>query len=322
MPKGKAPREPKPFFWIALDKQQTPRREQPPPHNRFRDWSGRLELEIEVVSEYLYVGSGNFELFTLDGKEQAYYAFARHNGQLVIPGTGIKGAVRSIVEAISNSCVRQVAKGERAPGHEACRNANALCPACRLFGTTGYGGRVHFSDAVPIGQVETEKIKIADLWPPRQAKGRKFYYAKIFQRLDMQPQKSHRFIEVVPKGSKFVTTLYFENVLTAEMGLLIRALGLDFSQRDPSKVAYAFPVKLGGAKPRCLGATYLKPKQLYLIPGVSDLFSALLTGGGQSSLSDNLKTWLGDDSLLDRQAWERFRQEARRKDEPCPREVY
>uniref|UniRef100_UPI00262A82E4 RAMP superfamily CRISPR-associated protein n=1 Tax=uncultured Chloroflexus sp. TaxID=214040 RepID=UPI00262A82E4 len=240
MPRDKAPTGPKPFFWITLGK-QAPRKEQPSAHDRFRDWSGRLKLEIEVVSEYLYVGSGNFELFHLNGGEQAYYAFARHNGQLVIPGTGIKGAVRSIVEAISNSCVHQVAKGERAPGHEACRDANTLCPACRLFGTTGYGGRVHFSDAVPIGQVETEKIKIADLWPPRpprQAGGRKFYYAKSFQPLDMKPEKSHRFIEVVSKGSKFAATLYFENLSTAEMGLLVRAIGLDFSRQDPSKVVY------------------------------------------------------------------------------------
>lgn len=322
MPKDEAAREPKPFFWIALRSGQAPSRGEPPAHDRFRDWSGRLELEIEVVSKYLYVGSGNFELFNLDGREQAYYAFARHDGQLIIPGTGIKGAVRSIVEAISNSCVRQVARGERAPGHEACRDEKNLCPACRLFGTTGYGGRAHFSDAVPVGEVQPTFIKIADLWPPRQAKGRKFYHTKSFQPLDMQPQRNHRFIEVVPNGSKFAATLYFENLSAAEMGLLIRALGLDFSQQDPSKVVYVFPVKLGGAKPRCLGAAYLRPKRLYLIPGGPDVFSALLTGGRPSSLSENIRTWLQDTSLLDWKVWEEFRQEAKRKDEPCPTEVY
>lgn len=321
MQRDEAPIEPKPFFWIPLG-EQSPHREKPPDHDRFRNWSGRMELEIEVVSKYLYVGSGNFELFNPKDKERAYYAFARRNGQLIIPGTGIKGAVRSIVEAISNSCVRQTARGEKAPRHEACRDEKALCPACRLFGTTGYGGRVHFSDAVPVGRVGTEKIKIADLWPPRQAKGRKFYHAGSFQPLDMQPQKSHRFIEVVPKSSKFATTLAFENASDAEMGLLIRALGLDFGQQDPSKVVYAFPVKLGGAKPRCLGAVHLRPKRLSLITGGPDIFSALLTGGRPSQISDTLKTWLENDSLLDRPAWEQFREEAKLKDEPCPQEVY
>ncbi len=317
MPKDKA-REPKPFFWILFDERR-PDQKAPPAHDRFTGWSGRLELEIEVMSEYLYVGSGNFDLFPLGGKEQACYAFARRNGQLIIPGTSIKGAVRSVVEAISNSCVPQVAKGEKAPRHEACKDEKALCPACRLFGTTGYGGRVHFSDAVPVGEVKSERIKIADLWPPRQARGRKFYYAGSFQRLDMQPQKSHRFIEAVPRGSKFATILHFENASTAEMGLLIRALGLDLGQQDPSN---AFPIKLGGAKPRCLGAVRLRPKRLYLIPEGSEMFPALLTGGKPSPLTENFRTWLMDDSLLDQAAWKAFRENARPRKEPCPREVY
>lgn len=321
MPRDKAPGEAKPFFWIPLGK-EGPVKKAPPAHDRFKDWSGRLELEIEVASEYLYVGSGNFELFNLNGREQAYYAFARRDGQLVIPGTSIKGAVRSIVEALSNSCVPQVAKGERAPRHDRCRDEKALCPACRLFGTTGYGGRVHFSDAVPIGEARTEKVKIADLWPPRQAEGRKFYHAGSFQRLDTQPQKSHRFIEVVPRGSKFATTLHFENASNAEMGLLIRALGLDFGQQDPSKVVYAFPIKLGGAKPRCLGAVYLRPKRLYLVPEGPEIFSALLAGGKPSPLMENLKAWLMDGSLLDQAAWKTFRENAGRREEPCPKEVY
>ncbi len=323
MARQKAPIEPKPFFWIELDREKKPEKSSPPAHDRFNDWSGRLELEIEVVSEYLYVGSGEFELFTLEGREQAYYAFARCNGQLVIPGMGIKGAVRSVVEAISNSCVRQTARGERVPrSHEACKDEKSLCPACRLFGTTGYRGRVHFADAEPVGEVTTDKIKIADLWPPRQTKGRKFYQAKPFQRLDMQPEKSHRFIEVVPKDSRFRTTLYFENTTNAEMGLLMRAIGLDRSQQDPTKIVFAFPIKLGGAKPRCLGAVRLKPVRLYLITPSSNLLAALSAGGKQTPISDTLRTWLADTSLLDEKAWAEFREKAKSQNEPCPREVY
>ncbi len=322
MAQQRPPADPKPFFWISLQGKPEPQKAEPPAHDRFQNWSGRLELEIEVVSDYLYVGSGEFELFTLQGREQAYYAFARRDGQLIIPGTGIKGAVRGIVEAISNSCVRQAAKGERVPrSHEPC-DEDALCPACRLFGTTGYRGRVHFSDATPVGEVTTTRIKIADLWPPRQFKGRKFYQSKQFQLLDMKPAKSHRFIEVVSSGARFQSTLYFENTTAAEMGLLMRAMGLDFGRDDPSKIVYAFPVKLGGAKPRCLGAVCLKPKSLYLIPGGPKILAALLTGGNSSSTSESLRTWLADTSLLDQQAWELFRKEAKRKDEPCPKEVY
>ncbi|ABY35507.1 MAG TPA: hypothetical protein DEF43_20385 [Chloroflexus aurantiacus] len=321
MARQKVSVEPKPFFWVPLDKERPPQKYEPPTHESYRDWSGRLKLELEVVSDYLFVGSGEFGLFTLQGCERSYYAFARRNDQLIIPGTGIKGAVRSVVEAISNSCVRQIAKGERVPQlHEGCKNENSLCPACRLFGSTGHRGRVHFSDAVLLSQVEPTKIKIADLWPPRQTKGRKFYQAKQFQPLDMQPKKNHRFLEVVPKGTRFQTTLYFENTTAAEMGIMMRAIGLDGDQGDA--VVSAFPIKLGGAKPRCLGAVRWKLVGLHLITPSSNLLAALSTGGEQMPISDSVRTWLADHTLLNDKAWTKFRDQARSLNEPCPREVY
>lgn len=322
MPMNEMPKSAeKPFFCVPLA-EDDPDRKSPPPHDRFEDWTGQLGLEIEVMSEYLHVGSGNFGLFNLKGTETAYYGFTRYNGQLAIPGTSIKGAVRSIVEAISNSCVRQVAKGERAPHHKACEGTTDLCPACRLFGTTGYGGRIHFSDAFPMGKAKSVIIKIADLWRPRQAKGRKFYYAKSFQRLDLQPVKNHRFIEAVTKGTKFFTVLYFENCSNAEMGLLMHAIGLDLSHEDDSVVEPIFPIKLGGAKPRCLGAALIIPKQLRLVPSGPQVFLAVFGGGIPSPLVDKVRTWLGDSSLLDAKAWQVFRAQASPKEELCPQGMY
>ena len=290
-----------------------------------------MKLEIEVLSDYLYVGSGNFDLFPLQGREQARYTFARRNGQPVIPGTGLKGAVRSIVEAISNSCVLQKDRRERLRTHHPCGGVKRgqerraeLCPACRLFGTTGYRGRVHFPDAVPIGEVQTTTIKIADLWPPKQFKGRKFYQTKAFQPQDMRPQKNYRFLEVVPNGTRFKTTLFFENATTAEMGLLVRALGLALHQEKEGSVVYAFPVKIGGAKPRCLGSVRFHPKRIQMLStSTEDLFQALLTGGESQGVKARLLAWLADTTLLDQRAWEQFRQEARRQGgEKCPKEVY
>lgn len=326
------PPEPKPFFWIPLG--DAPKRKAPPDHSRFTGWSGRLNLEIEVRSEYLYVGSGDFGLVKEAEREPAYYTFARCNGQLVIPGTSIKGAVRSVLEALSNSCVRQSGRRERLPrgrqDHQACEDERSLCPACRLFGTTGYRGRVHFSDATPVGQVKSKVIKIADLWPPRQTKGRKFYQSKGFPRpadADMKPQKSHRFIEAVPKGARFATTLYFENLSTAEMGLLIHSLGMEPRRKETFgklTVVFAFPVKIGGAKPRCLGSVYFRPKgtRLWRAEG-TDLMAALRQGGvAPKSLLAQLLEWLSDDALLDRKAWETFLKEAKPQQGTCPKEVY
>lgn len=318
--------EPKPFFWISL--KTPPRKETPPFHDAFRNLSGRMELEVEVLSDYLYVGSG---AIWLDPQNRAYYAFARRDDQLAIPGTGLKGPVRGIVEAISNSCVRQSMRNENAPAHRSCgevkreqESSTTLCPACRLFGTTGYRGRVHFADATPVGQVKPEIVKIADLWPPRQARGRKFYEAKAFRTLENQrPERNHRFLEAVPKGKRFATTLFFENANMAEMGLIVRALGLGRHPEKAETVVYAVPVKMGGAKPRCLGAVRFHPKQIALLPmTAAGFFQALARGGEIHPLAQTILEWLHDDTLLDQAAWQQFQQEARQQQDFCPKGLY
>jgi len=325
--------EPKPFFWVTLDKAKSPARRTLHLHERFSGLSGRMVLQIEVFSEYLYVGSGILDLFTPPGQSQeyAYYAFARRNGQLVIPGTGVKGAVRGVYEALTNSCVSQRGRNERMPeSHQACKGVEKgkegqtpLCPACRLFGVTGYRGRAHFADAIPIGEVQTTRIKISDLWPPRQSKGRKFYQSKRFQGLDMRPEKSHRYLEVVPKGSRFETTLVFENLEEAEMGALLRALGLGPHPQKPDEVDQAFPIKLGGAKPRCLGSVRFVPQDIYLVDETDPLGSLIQGGWLLNNLTLQLRQWLDNvGDLLDQTAWKRFLQDAKSKDELCPVEVY
>jgi CRISPR/Cas system CSM-associated protein Csm3 (group 7 of RAMP superfamily) len=308
------PPEPKPFFWIPLPEGRQ-KRNAPELHDRFRGLSGFLDLELRVLSDYLYMGSGSI---LLNSRDQAYYSFARRGGRLIIPATGIKGPVRSVVEAISNSCVSQVAKKDnfyRSEGPckiEKDQEAKAsLCPACRLFGTTGYRGRTYFEDAEPIGDVKTEIVKISDLWPPKQAIGRKFYQIKTFQRLDDKPERNHRFLEAVPKSSVFSTRLYFENTSAAEMSLLIRAIGL--------------PIKIGGAKPRCLGAVKLdiKDRGLWMIPtGKTGLFKSIAAGGVNEPLKENLREWSNDKSLLDEIAWEKLKLDSQVQSEQCPRGMY
>ena len=319
------PAEPKPFFWIPV-REKPARSSVPddvPGHDRFTGASGRLVLHLEVMSDYLYVGGGQFELKTTGGREQAYYAFARRDGQLVIPGSSLKGAVRAVLEAISNSCVVQRGRNERvSSSHVPCSSDGPFCPACRLFGTTRRRGRVHFSDGVPVGEVRGEVIKIADLWPPRNARGRKFYRSNRMRRFDLTPAKNFRFIEAVPRGSRFAFTLHFENLQPAEMGLVARAMGLDL--RDGDRVAQAFPIKMGGAKPRCLGAVTFGVTALWLVRPGPGLLSALGGGGSLVAPEQVLREWLSapSEGLLDREAWDEFRRNAAQGEGWCPKELY
>lgn len=322
---GQVP-EPKSFFWIPVQKDKPPVKATPVWHQVLSDWNGSLSLEIEVASEYLYVGSGVIEV---DQRQRAYYAFTRCDGQLVISATSIKGAVRSVLEAISNSCVSQTGRGEKLPSrdHRWCevdrrqQDASRLCPACRLFGSTGYRGRLHFTDATSVDRVSPAIIKIADLWPPRQARGRKLYQNKAFRRLDDRPAKNHRFLEAMPRGSRFRTTLFFTNTTTGEMGLLLRALGLE--RRDNGAVRPVFPVKLGGGKPRCLGGVQFGAAALKVFsPSGPGFWQALAEGGIHVPVQETLREWLEDTSLLDREAWERFQKEVAPRQEQCPRGLY
>ncbi len=315
------PTQPKPFFWVPAT--EPPRKERPPDHDRFAGDSGRLDLRLQVVSDYLYVGGGQFELKTIGGRQQAYYAFARRDGQLVIPGSSLKGAVRSVLEAISNSCVSQRHRDDRVrPSHRPCDSDGPVCPACRLFGSTRRRGRVHFSDAVPIGDVKGEVIKIADLWPPRNAKGRKFYRSGRMHRLDLTPARNFRFIEAVPRGSRFAFSLYFENVRPAEMGLVLRSMGLGLD--DGGRVVQAFPIKVGGAKPRCLGAVRFEATALWLVRPGPRLLAALAGGGRAAEPAETLREWLSapTEGLLDRPAWDEFRRNATQEEGWCPSELY
>lgn len=304
------PPEPKPFFWIPVRNEKL---NAIVSHENFAYLNGFLDLELRVLSDFLYVGSGSI---LLDQRDRAYYSFARRGDLLVIPASGIKGAVRAIVEAITGSCVSQMSKNDnfyssngRCEIEQGQESKASLCAACRLFGTTGYRGRAYFSDAEPKGDMITEIIKISDLWPPKQAIGRKFYQIKAFQRLNDRPEKNHRFLETVPKDSVFSTRLYFENTSPAEMSLLIRAIGL--------------PLKIGGAKPRCLGAVKFDIKDLRMAPtGNAGIFKAFSKGYDSQPLKDNLQIWFNDKSLLDEVAWIKFREQAKVQSDPCPRGLY
>jgi CRISPR/Cas system CSM-associated protein Csm3 (group 7 of RAMP superfamily) len=256
--------EPKPFALIPIST-QAPDRKPVVTHEKFTGLTGRLELSFTVASEYLFVGSGAYEFDpnARGDRPDVWYTFYRRNGKLCVPGTSIKGAIRAIVEAISNSCVSQIRRSKeevQSKQHQPCRfddEKSLLCPACRLFGATGktgYRGRVHFSDFLPESDVRPEIIKIGELWEPRRydSTQRRFYERKRFQPVgNSRPQSGFRFVEAVPRGTKFRGTLTIENVSEAELGLVFYAFGWEMKN---NQLTVVFVPKLGGAKPRCLGS--------------------------------------------------------------------
>jgi CRISPR/Cas system CSM-associated protein Csm3 (group 7 of RAMP superfamily) len=241
--------------------------------------SGTLELTLRTLTP-VHVGLGYSDFVTAGNQE--YLAALQASKPVreadavrrryLIPGSSIKGAVRSIVEAITRSCIR-ITQGRHRPyipqGYGGCMSVNDLCIACRLFGAQDYQGHVSFEDAVaPKGSVVLLGTPL--LWtparggrglPPRylqgnQARGRKFYrHARPPSGVDPRA--------CIKSGVELPLRIHFLNLSEAELGVLLTALGQHPDHR--------FPIKLGGGKPVGLGSVQVIPQRINLLQGADAL---------------------------------------------------
>jgi CRISPR/Cas system CSM-associated protein Csm3 (group 7 of RAMP superfamily) len=269
------PPAPKPYGFVPIQRLEEGDRKDPAAvgHESYKPGtvSGTLRGEIIALSP-VHVGSGTLEMQNVP-EAPLFKAHVRSGGRAVIPGSSLKGLVRSIVEAISPSCVHiSQALNEALPrGTQRCSRKNSLCVACRMFGATGrgwgYQGRLRFTDAFLSNGGRTVLLVAPSLYAPGskseipyyeggtikkkgkklivaggQVKGRKFY-------MHGQPAQGDVPLEVCPPDSVFNLTLHFDNLERAELGLLLVALGLG----DPPLV-----LKLGAAKPVCYGSVKIR----------------------------------------------------------------
>jgi CRISPR/Cas system CSM-associated protein Csm3 (group 7 of RAMP superfamily) len=227
---------------------------------------GRLSCRLFVLSPLFTSG-----MRTASKKPNAEtgtpLAFLRNSeGKAMIQGTTLKGMVRSVYEAITNSCLPQAAtsggskKGrefvryeyDRLGDHDRCSTSGKLCPACSLFGLTGGGGlhargRLAFSDALLAeGELQRAEVLLPDLSPPKPhhnqiysatgaaagpIAGRKFYYhhdpAKSVGGGGTGSQRAKRLSEYAPAGTRFDFSVVCDNLSRGELAFLVRALVLD-----------------------------------------------------------------------------------------------
>lgn len=156
----------------------------PPPHDRYVGLTGRLRCVLVTATETFVSDSYGATARTVKGgKAHRTFRFFRDpDGRPAVPGSSLRGAVRSVFEAASNSCFLKVhheavhakregrdrkipyrlSVGDLVPEHlRPCTDGGALCPACRTFGwvareaeaepgrkAPAYRGRVRFGDAV------------------------------------------------------------------------------------------------------------------------------------------------------------------------------
>lgn len=112
------------------------------------------------------------------------------DGRLIIPGSSLKGVVRSMYEAVTQSCIcktkadipREYRECQMPDGYPDCQDLSWLCPACLLFGAINWQGLVHFTDAEYQSDGFQTK-KIPPLFSPKpkavDLTGKKVYFSDL-----------------------------------------------------------------------------------------------------------------------------------------------
>jgi len=290
----------KPYDFVPFPKRR-PNREKGAGQDKLNPCllSGTLELTLRTLTP-VHVGSGYSDFIKAGNQEYLAALQAskpiREEGttrrRYLIPGSSLKGAVRSIVEAITRSCIR-ITQGRHRPyipqGYGGCMSVNDLCIACRLFGAQDYQGHVSFEDAVaPKGSLVLLGTPL--LWtparggrglPPRylqgnQARGRKFFrHARPPSGVDPRA--------CIKSGAELPLRIHFLNLSEAELGILLTALGL-----HPD---HPFPIKLGGGKPVGLGSVQIILNRVTLLQGVDALKATGRLGQARTLVGSDLNAF-------------------------------
>ncbi|PSB01550.1 RAMP superfamily CRISPR-associated protein [Merismopedia glauca] len=248
----------KPYKLIPLSN-KTPQRKHPVGQDRYKSQllSGKLCLKLTVKTS-TFVASGvvvmGSDLSSRTKNIPLVKVAVGKDEKLIIPGSSLKGVIRSTYEAITLSCLcKTKANREAIPnGYKECNDKQKLCPACQVFGAMGWQGLISFNDAIA-DEIKPSIGFMPSLHNPRPKRdgyylngkvaGRKFYYHAI-KPVDKGQQQG---IPVQQAGNEltFSTQLQFMNLTKAELGTLLIVLGQDKNNN--------FALKVGGGKPIGMG---------------------------------------------------------------------
>ena len=241
--------------------------QEPSPHNKWvKDrLTGSLRLSLEIPKgQFVSPSTGRLTLVSQGAEEVVAQEAARAAGTPVIPGSGIKGAVRTLYELLSFSC-DPFAWADRSRRTEASRcSARSCCDACSLFGVLGRNGRVGFDDARPAGpdavRVEVQQVPVP--WTPQKPEGDVSLYdfqeATVFDRDRKVSVKQLKELSREVFLGTFETRMTFWNVSVEELGRLLLSLGMGADE------ATQFWLRLGGVKYDGKGAVRVQPRRLIL----------------------------------------------------------
>lgn len=312
--------EPKPYDFVSFPEKDPPL-ERPAGHDRYRSdrLHGALHLTLEVQTA-LHISTGVITLGSDVGQNSIPLIkpmTQTGEKQLVIQGSSLKGCIRAIYEAITNSSLPVITEsmksrdkvkrfyGNKYPqkrkpleiklGDE---KKHQLCPAGRVFGALNYQGLLQFSDARCIKKSATSELgflrslhgpdpefqryyeqkKLKNGESLKLLAGRKFYYT-----MEQVADKGEKYSQIQQASQYFTfeTVIRYRNLKSEELGVLLIALGQFFAlgKKDDGKVRLA--PKLGGGKPMGMGTVLITIQSIQHFQNMSDRYQNLETNHGR-----------------------------------------
>ena len=231
-----------------------------------------------------------------------------HNNKPVIPGTSLKGMLRSLAEIVGGGCF--VTNNQ----HK-CQDAFSLCIACRMFGMTGntgvHMGSVSFSDAIFLEDMPDIQLVKVYLGAPNpdhysfyvtpqtgnnDGNCRKFYFH--------QPRVNNNFpravdaawnVSALVAGHHFSFDITFSNLRDEEIRLLVYILALEENVSvtlEEGDISLSGPLrhKIGNAKPFGMGSCHITIDKISYLPGAAERFRTLEPTGVRTLEGDILQT--------------------------------
>ncbi|NJL64359.1 MAG: CRISPR-associated protein [Methylacidiphilales bacterium] len=250
---------PKPYAFVSFPKDK-PTLQTPIGHHKyFTDrLHGTLFLRLKVQTP-LHVSTGIVVMGSDIGNNRIplIKTMVQNTDQkLSIQGSSLKGCIRAVYEAITNSTLaiissryRDKIPSERLP----CRNKEQLCPTSRVFGAIDWQGLVEFNDA-KCASIGFSTGFMPSLYRPRPDErrayfirglvaGRKFYYHT--KRAIDKGQNSGIPVQQAGREYIFTTQLNFKNLKPEELGTLLIILGQDKNHQIALKVGGGKPIGMG-----------------------------------------------------------------------------
>lgn len=284
---------------------------------RFRGHSGIIRCAIENLTP-LFVGA--------QSQGNTHPPLLRENRR-VIPGSSLKGMLRSLAEIVGGGCFVVNDPKSRVPGQMSrCQKIDRLCIACRMFGAMERGspakvhkGKVSIGDAIVREQTLREKsfeVLLANNGIRHSAfyssphtgdldgQSRKLYFHQPSRRESVLPVpesiRNHAWqINALLAGHHFDFAVQFTSLTDDELCLLLYILHLEDQVEvviGEERIKLKGPMrhKIGNAKPLGMGSCHILLSTLTYFAPPKERFTTMNPASSLVLEAEDLKREIQD----------------------------